>query len=44
MEKCFDLKGSMINREVHEEEITPGSTLKDKNLLKLTNEETLLLF
>ena len=34
----------MINREVHEEEITPGSTLKDKNLLKLTNEETLLLF
>jgi len=44
IEKCFDLKGSIINREVKESEITPGSTLKDVNLLNITAEETFLLF
>lgn len=30
---CFDLKGSIINRNVEERHITPGCTLKDVNLL-----------
>ncbi len=30
---CFDLKGSMVNRETQNPK--PGSTLKDKNLLSL---------
>jgi hypothetical protein len=39
VEFVFDLKGSMINREVHEKDITPGGTLKDVNLLKICKEE-----
>lgn len=35
IEYVFDLKGSEINREVPKEEITPGGTLKDQNLLKV---------
>ena len=34
-ELCFDLKGSIINREVPEHEIKPKGTLKDVNLLNM---------
>lgn len=40
---CFDLKGSEINREVKEKEITPGGTLKDQNLLKIMKSEVFLM-
>jgi len=41
---CFDLKGSIINREVPEHHITPGGTLKDVNLLKEKKEKIFLRF
>lgn len=44
IEKVFDLKGSIINREVRENQITPGSTLKDVNLQNLAREEMMLIF
>ena len=40
----FDLKGSIINREVKSSQITPSSTLKDVNLLNLSLEDNFLLF
>ena len=36
---CFDLKGSVINREVKKSEIQKGGTLKDVNLLNVSKEE-----
>jgi 1-phosphatidylinositol-4-phosphate 5-kinase len=39
----FDLKGSMINREVKEKDITPGGTLKDVNLLSICKDEQWLI-
>jgi 1-phosphatidylinositol-4-phosphate 5-kinase len=39
----FDLKGSEINREVKEKDITPGGTLKDQNLLTSMKSEVFLL-
>ncbi len=44
IQHVFDLKGSIINREVPKSEFTKGSTQKDVNLLKLTTEEVVLLF
>jgi 1-phosphatidylinositol-4-phosphate 5-kinase len=44
VEYCFDLKGSLINREVKKSEIKKGGTLKDVNLLKVTKEEQILNF
>jgi hypothetical protein len=44
VEYVFDLKGSEINREVKEDEIKPGSTLKDVNLTNLIKDELLLNF
>lgn len=44
IEYVFDLKGSMINREVPEKDITKGGTLKDQNLLKVTKDDYLLVF
>lgn len=44
VEYCFDLKGSIINREVKKSEIQKGGTLKDVNLLKVTKEEQILNF
>lgn len=44
MNYCFDLKGSMINREVKAKEIKPGCTLKDVNLLNICQNEQMLLF
>ena len=44
VEYCFDLKGSLINREVKKSEIKKGSTLKDVNLIKITKEEKILNF
>ena len=44
----FDLKGSMVNREVFEKKNGPKlkntDVLKDKNFLKLKKEEQALLF
>lgn len=34
IEYVFDLKGSIINREVKPADIRPGGTLKDVNILK----------
>jgi 1-phosphatidylinositol-4-phosphate 5-kinase len=39
----FDLKGSMINREVKQKDITPGGTLKDVNLLDCCKADQWLL-
>jgi hypothetical protein len=45
IEYCFDLKGSEINRETPEEEITKkGQTLKDGNLLKICKDEYILVW
>ena len=44
LEYCFDLKGSIINREVKKSEITKGGTLKDVNLQKIVKDEVFLLF
>ena len=44
MNYCFDLKGSMINREVKAKDIKPGGTLKDVNLLNICKNEQMLLF
>ena len=44
VEFCFDLKGSLINREVKKSEIKKGGTLKDVNLVKVTKEEQILNF
>lgn len=44
VEKVFDLKGSIINREVKESDIKDTATLKDVNLQKLTKDEVVLLF
>jgi len=44
VEFCFDLKGSIINREVKKSEITKGGTLKDVNLQDLVKDEVFLLF
>jgi hypothetical protein len=46
IKKCYDLKGSMVNRHVKgEDENTPGtSVLKDKNLLDLRKKEKAMLF
>ena len=43
VEFVFDLKGSMINRDVKEKDITPGGTLKDQNLMRICKEEHWLL-
>ena len=39
VEYRFDLKGSLINREVKKNEIKKDSTLKDVNLVNLTKEK-----
>jgi hypothetical protein len=44
VEYVFDLKGSEINREVHEKDITKGGTLKDMNMVKLCKENYLMVF
>jgi hypothetical protein len=44
IENVFDLKGSIINREVHAKDIRPGGTLKDVNLLNLKLTEVFLTF
>lgn len=44
IEYVFDLKGSEINREVPDKEITKGGTLKDQNLLKICKEENILIW
>lgn len=43
IEYVYDLKGSEINREVKEKDITPGGCLKDQNLLKFMKADTFLL-
>jgi len=46
-ELCFDLKGSIINREVPKHEIKPKGTLKDVNLINMKKSklnEPFLLF
>lgn len=43
IEYVFDLKGSEINREVKDSEITKGGTLKDQNLLKIMKDEILMV-
>lgn len=43
IEYVFDLKGSEINREVKESEITKGGTLKDQNMLKICKEEIIMV-
>lgn len=40
----FDLKGSMINRVVKGEELTPGCTLKDLNILDMKKDNIFLTF
>lgn len=44
IQHVFDLKGSIINREVPKNKFTKGSTQKDVNLLKLSTSEVVLLF
>lgn len=44
IEYVFDLKGSIINREVKAADIRPGGTLKDVNCLNIKNEEFFLKF
>lgn len=45
LEHVFDLKGSMVNREVkNAHKLKPTATLKDKNLLALCKEKLLLRF
>lgn len=46
IEGIFDLKGSLVNRNVKEPKqgFKPTSTLKDKNLLKLNSERMWLNF
>ena len=44
IENIFDLKGSIINREVKPQDIRPGGTLKDVNLLNLKIENMFLRF
>lgn len=44
IEYCFDLKGSEINREVPEDEIKKGCTLKDQNMLKICKDEYILVW
>jgi hypothetical protein len=40
----FDLKGSLIKREVFGSNLKSSTILKDKNLLKMKKEESCLLF
>jgi len=40
---CFDLKGSMVSREV-KEKVKNTYCLKDKNVLKLKEKENFLMF
>lgn len=44
IEYVYDLKGSETNREVPENEITKGGTLKDQNLLKICKDEYILVW
>jgi len=45
LEHVFDLKGSMVNRDVkNAHKLRPTATLKDKNLLALCKAKTLLRF
>jgi hypothetical protein len=47
VKKIFDLKGSMVKREVKEEEGKPfknTAVLKDKNFIQLKKDEKTLLF
>jgi len=44
VEKVFDLKGSEVNREVKESEMSSTSTLKDLNLIKLMKDDVFMIF
>ena len=41
---CFDLKGSIINRNVEKKQIKPGCTLKDVNLITEKKKNIFLRF